>query len=351
MLIFWGFVIPDISIYICIYCTHPTQVYGHEHNCMTIVNHQRGHTLINRIVFTGYPPFRKYIVLGIRNDLNVKSKMPGSKMFASFEERLFAAHGIRVKNTEAPMLEVCLKWPHVMSFHVTGCKRSYQVRSYFIINVQSNVAMCYIPSKDMMIFTEPKQSKTKQHISLWCYIVRVSGDSMQLWCVYQRQHWWLLTPPSWTLLGTYICIHPYITTSSHHHTHNHAQLKTHHHTSPHITTYNYRLSHYPTTFFFFPSSCPSMSKPFSYTREHRDSDNNTTSAIMSSHIHSTLMLTTRLLMWCHWLSLPRLHIVDSIMNASSSLGLWILCHVALYECDMKMLCRVMFRRTRMWCFS
>ncbi len=64
--------------------------------------------LVNRIVFTAYPPFRKYLVIRVRHDMTIQSQMPASQVYASFEQRMFAVQGLRVVHRDAPMLEVCL---------------------------------------------------------------------------------------------------------------------------------------------------------------------------------------------------------------------------------------------------
>ena len=79
---------------------------GSETNCQYIAETQGVDTLVNKIVFMGYPPFQKFIVIRVRHDMTVQSALPNSKVHSSFEEYMFARHGLRYNYRDSPLLEV-----------------------------------------------------------------------------------------------------------------------------------------------------------------------------------------------------------------------------------------------------
>ena len=88
------------------------EVMGEDRRCVKVLREHGEDVLRGQLVVSGYPPYRKYIVVGVRHDLTIKSKMvrfskgvETSSQF-SFEDRLHTTHGLSVLSTSAPMLEV-----------------------------------------------------------------------------------------------------------------------------------------------------------------------------------------------------------------------------------------------------
>ena len=79
--------------------------------CSEILTESGVSGVINRIVFSAYAPFRKYIVKSVRNDLTIESLMESKRGSSNAEPITYAdylarSHGIEIKNKDAPMLEV-----------------------------------------------------------------------------------------------------------------------------------------------------------------------------------------------------------------------------------------------------
>ena len=79
--------------------------------CSDILTESGVSGIINRIVFSAYAPFRKYIVKAVRTDLTIESTMESTRGSSkadpvTYAQYLARSHGIVVKNKDAPMMEV-----------------------------------------------------------------------------------------------------------------------------------------------------------------------------------------------------------------------------------------------------